>query len=113
MNLANTLQRVALADPRRPALFEGSRLLRDYGGLADRAARLAGAFAAGGLRPGDRVALFMHNHPAYLEVLYGAWWAGLVVVPVNAKLHLREAQWIVDHAQARQAFVTPDNGTGL
>ncbi len=113
MNLANTLQRVALADPRRPALFEGSRLLRDYGGLADRAARLAGAFAAGGLRPGDRVALFMHNHPAYLEVLYGAWWAGLVVVPVNAKLHPREAQWIVDHAQARQAFVTPDIGTGL
>ncbi len=55
----------------------------------------------------------MHNHPAYLEVLYGAWWAGLVVVPVNAKLHPREAQWIVDHAQARQAFVTPDIGTGL
>ena len=113
MNLANTLQRVALADPRRPALFEGSRLLRDYGALADRVARLAGAFASGGLRPGDRVALFMHNHPAYLEVLYGAWWAGLVVVPVNAKLHPREAQWIVDHAQARQAFVTPDIGTGL
>ena len=30
-------------------------------------------------RRGDRVAIFMRNHPAYLEVLYGAWWAGLVV----------------------------------
>ncbi len=113
MNLAHSLQRVALADPQRPALFEGSRQLRDYGGLADRVARLAAAFSAAGLVPGERVTLFMHNHPAYLELLYGAWWAGLVVVPVNAKLHLREAQWILDHAQARWAFVTPDVGAGL
>jgi len=113
MNLAQTLLRVARADPRRPALFEGSRQVRDYGALADRCARLAAAFRAAGLQPGDRVALFMRNHPAYLEVLYGAWWAGLVVVPMNAKLHLREAQWIVDHSQAVWAVVTPDVGEGL
>ncbi|MDF2466699.1 MAG: AMP-dependent synthetase [Ramlibacter sp.] len=113
MNLAQSLLRVARADPRRPALFEGRRLLRDYGALADRVARLASAFHAAGLKPGDRVALFMHNHPAYLEVMYGAWWAGLVVVPMNAKLHLREAQWIVDHSQAVWAFITPDVGQGL
>ncbi len=113
MNLAHTLARVALADPRRPALYEGSRLLRDYGALADRAARLAASFAAGGLRPGDRIAIFMRNHPAYLELLYGAWWAGLAVVPMNAKLHPREAQWILEHSQARWAFVTPDVGAGL
>jgi long-chain acyl-CoA synthetase len=46
-------------------------------------------------------------------VLYAAWWAGLAVVPINAKLHLREAQWILDHAQARWAFITPDVGAGL
>ena len=113
MNLANSLQRVALHDPHRPAVFEGSRLLHDYAAVADRAARLAGSLRAAGLLPGDRVALFMRNHPAYLEALYGAWWAGLVVVPTNAKLHLREAQWIVDHSQARWAFVTADVGTGL
>ena len=113
MNLANSLQRIAMADPRRPALYEGSRLVHDYRGLADRAARLASAFLAAGLQPGDRIAVFMRNHPAYLEVLYGAWWAGLAVVPMNAKLHLREAQWILDHAQARWAFVTSDVGEGL
>ena len=113
MNLAQSLRRVALADPRRPAVYEGDRLLRDYGALAERAARLAAALLASGLQPGDRVAIFMRNHPAYLEVLYGAWWAGLAVVPMNAKLHLREAQWILDHAQARWAFITPDVGAGL
>jgi long-chain acyl-CoA synthetase len=113
MNLAHSLRRVALMDPRRPALFEGDRQVRDYGDLAARAAILAAAFAAAGLRPGDRIALFMRNHPAYLEVMYAAWWAGLVIVPLNAKLHLREAQWVLDHAQARWAFITPDVGVGL
>ena len=113
MNLAESLLRIARADPRRPGLHEGSRLLRDYGQWAGRVARLAAAMRQGGLAPGDRVALFMRNHPAYLEVLYAAWWAGLAVVPVNAKLHVREAQWILDHAEARWAFVTPDVGTGL
>ena len=50
----------------------------------------------------------MRNHPRYLEILWGAWWAGLVVVPVNAKLHRREVEWIVDDAEARWAFVTRD-----
>jgi long-chain acyl-CoA synthetase len=113
MNLAQTLLRVALADPRRPALYEADRLLLNYGELADRVGRLAAAMLDGGLAPGDRVALFMRNHPAYLEVLYAAWWAGLAVVPINAKLHVREAQWILDHAQARWAFVTPDVGADL
>ncbi|RYF38345.1 MAG: long-chain fatty acid--CoA ligase, partial [Comamonadaceae bacterium] len=113
MNLANTLRRIALADPQRPALYEGTRLLHTYGELGARAARLASALRAQGLQAGDRVLLFMRNHPAYLELVYGCWWAGLAVVPVNAKLHLREAQWIAGHAQAHWAFVTADVGAGL
>ena len=30
------------------------------------------------------------------------------MVPINAKLHVREAEWIVANAQARWAFVTGD-----
>src|SRR5690606_29742651 len=68
---------------------------------------------AAGLQPGDRVLLFMRNHPRTLEVLCAAWWAGLVVVPVNAKLHPRETEWIVENAQARWGFVTADVAPGL
>jgi long-chain acyl-CoA synthetase len=113
MNLANTLRRIALADPDRPALYEGTRLRCSYGELASHVARIAAALRAQGLPPGERVLLFMRNHPAYLELMFAGWWAGLVVVPVNAKLHLREAQWIAEHAQARWAFVTADVGAGL
>ncbi len=47
MNLACALQRIALKDPARPALFHGEALLHDYG---DWACVLAGS--AGGLRAG-------------------------------------------------------------
>ena len=113
MNLANTLQRIALADPERPAVFFGEQLLHDYGQLARRAAGLAAALRGTGLVPGDRIALCLHNHPAYLELLYGAWWAGLAVVPVNAKLHAREAEWIIGHAGAKWTFATEDIAASL
>ena len=108
MNLAHLLQRMARQHPNRAALFQGTQAVATHGAWAQRSAHLAQQFQTAGLKPGDRVALFMHNHPRYLEVMFGAWWAGLVVVPINAKLHVREAQWIVDNAQASWAFVTRD-----
>jgi long-chain acyl-CoA synthetase len=73
---------------------------------AARSAGVAQRMREAGLQPGDRIVLFMRNHPRYLELLWGAWWAGLAVVPVNAKLHPAEVEWIVADAQARWAFVT-------
>ena len=108
MNLVHLLHRQALQAPERPAILEANRLHATYGQWADRAARLGAALRAQGLQPGDRVLLFMRNHPRYLEFMFGCWWAGLVVVPVNNKLHLKEVQWIADNAQARWAFVTRD-----
>jgi long-chain acyl-CoA synthetase len=116
MNLAHLLQRQALQGPMRPAILQADRLHASYGDWAGRAARLGAALQAQGLQTGDRVVLFMRNHPRYLEFMFGCWWAGLVVVPINNKLHLREVQWIADNAQARWAFVTRDlmpQGTGL
>ncbi len=108
MNLAHLLSRQAAKAPERVAILEGERLHARYGQWAERSARLGQALKAQGLVPGDRVLLFMHNHPRYLEFMFGCWWAGLVVVPVNAKLHIKEVQWIADNAQARWAFVTRD-----
>jgi long-chain acyl-CoA synthetase len=94
--------------PKRAAIFHGTQAVATYAQWAQRCAHLAQQFQNAGLQPGDRVAIFMHNHQRYLEVLIGAWWAGLAVVPINAKLHVREAQWIIDNAQACWAFVTSD-----
>ena len=108
MSLAHLLLRHAQQTPDRAAIFNGTALHATYGQWLARSAALAQRLQASGLKPGDRVVLFMRNHPRYLEILWAAWWAGLVVVPVNAKLHTREVEWIIDNAQARWAFVTRD-----
>ncbi|CAN0573902.1 unnamed protein product, partial [Laminaria digitata] len=69
---------------------------------------LAGALIARGIRPGDRVALFMKNVPDYLIAQYGAWYAGAAIVPINAKLHPREADFILTNSGASLVFATPD-----
>ncbi len=114
MNLAQLLVRAARLFPDRPALFHGEDLICDYRQLGERAARIAGYLARDcGLEPGERVALFMGNVPEYLELFYGIWYAGLVAVPINAKLHPREAQYIIEDAGAAVVFATPDLACAL
>lgn len=108
MSLVHLLLRHARQTPDRAAICHGTEAWATHGQWAQRSAGLAQRMVAAGLVPGDRVVLFMHNHPRYLEILWAAWWAGLVVVPVNAKLHPREAEWIVANAGARWGFVTHD-----
>jgi long-chain acyl-CoA synthetase len=108
MSVAHLLVRQATAAPARPAIFHGTEVWASHAQWAARSAALALRLRRAGLSPGDRLVLFMRNHPRYLEILWGAWWAGLVVVPVNAKLHPVEVEWIIDNAQARWAFVTAD-----
>lgn len=92
-----------------PAVLHGDVLIHSYGQLAARSASLGGAIRDQlGLRVGDRIALFMTNRPEYLEILYGVWWAGLVVVPVNAKLHPRELRTILEDSCSSCLFVSED-----
>lgn len=109
MNIAHHLDRMADLRPDLPALGDGERVVADFGALRGRVARLAGAMRGRlGLVAGDRVAVLMSNSPAYVEILYACWWAGLAAVPVNAKLHAREVAYVLDHSGARVAFVSAD-----
>ena len=109
MNLAHLLIRSARSFSAQPAIFEGKRQVHDYAGLATRAAVLANHLADDcALLPGDRVALVMTNNPSYVEVLFGIWHAGLVAVPINAKLHSREVGYVLQHSGARICFVSGD-----
>ncbi|WP_341891791.1 AMP-binding protein [Variovorax sp. YR752] len=110
--LAHLLLKQSRLQPARGAIFHGDAQHASHAQWAARSAGAAQRLRDAGLAPGERVVLFMRNHPRYLELLWAAWWAGLVVVPVNAKLHPREVEWIIADAQARWAFVTPDVAPG-
>jgi long-chain acyl-CoA synthetase len=109
MNLAYWLTRAGLSHRDLPALGLGSRVVRRYGDLAKRAAQIATSLREGhSLQPGDRVAIAAKNCPEYIELMFGAWHAGLAVVPANAKLHGRELGYILEHSGARACFASDD-----
>lgn len=108
MNLALWLHRAARLWPARPALLSGTQVVADYAGFAERVARLAASLQQDhGFARGDRAALFCKNSTDYLIALYAVWYAGGAVVPINAKLHPREAAWIIANAQATLLFADP------
>ncbi|MBH1935436.1 AMP-binding protein [Streptomyces sp. AV19] len=109
MNIADLLDEAAARTPGAPAVCEGAAVVHDYGELAARS-RAIGAALLGehGARPGDRIALAMRNTPLYPEVLFGAWWAGLVAVPMNARLHPKEFAVLAGDCGARVCVATDE-----
>ena len=108
MNTATLLSRAALEFPDRIAIAVGAQPQVSFGDLAVRVAALAfGLKALSGARPGDRVAIVASNRPEYVEVLFACWWAGLVAVPINAKLHPKEVQHILGDSEALAIFTCP------
>src|ERR1700730_8683107 len=109
MNVAEWLAATARLRPQAPALLTGFDLDADYEAFARRSAAIGAALSRQyAIAPGDRVALFATNRTQYLECLYGIWWIGAVAIPINAKLHGREAAWICGDAGAKLTFVSDD-----
>jgi long-chain acyl-CoA synthetase len=98
----------------RPAIAVGERTLHTWGTLAEAVARRgAGLRTSLDVAPGDRVMLFAANCPEYLEILFSIWHAGAVAVPVNSRLHAREAAELVETSGARICFAGRDLADGL
>jgi long-chain acyl-CoA synthetase len=55
----------------------------------------------------------MTNQPEFWEVLFGAWHAGMVAVPINPKLHSREIEFILAHSGACLCFISPDLSSSI
>lgn len=107
MNIANHMVRAGLAFGDNAAIAEGTAIQLNYRELANRVARLAGALTHKlRLDRGDRVALILNNSPQYIELMYACWHAGLIVVPVNAKLHKSDFAYILKHSGAVLCFTS-------
>jgi acyl-CoA synthetase (AMP-forming)/AMP-acid ligase II len=110
MNPAIWVQRQGRHRPDDPAIAVGERVHADWATFAGRVAAVAGGLRSGhGLSPGDRVAIVMRNRPEYMEALYGVWHAGLVAVPVNARLHREEFAYILEHSGAALVVTDPEH----
>lgn len=98
-NVGRLLYEAAKTYPERVALiFHGRQW--SYGELNDRVNALALGLTALGLKPGDRVVLWMKNCPQFIETMFACWKAGLVVVPLNARLGPAEVAFHVTDCAA-------------
>lgn len=109
MNLARFLHRASRMVPDRVAVFSGEAPVATFRSLEARVAGLATALQESlELKRGDRVLLLSRNCPEYLETLLASWWAGLTIVPINARLHAREVAYILSDTGARVCFSSAD-----
>jgi long-chain acyl-CoA synthetase len=112
MNVCTFLQKSARMEPGLAALIHGDEQI-SYAEFYSRALAIGGNLLARGLQPGDRVAFWLANSPRVLEVIFGCFSAGLVVVPINARLHARETAYIVSNSGARVLIHGPEYQAGI
>ncbi|MFG1359579.1 class I adenylate-forming enzyme family protein [Xanthobacter pseudotagetidis] len=111
MRLEVFIEAHALRRPDHPAVICGGERLT-YGQLQARITALAGAMSARGVRPGDRVLLYLSNGTAFVELTFAALSLGAIVVPATTRLTDTEVAYIAADAEPR--LVAHDGaGTGL
>ena len=98
--LPRALVEAARRHPERPLLrFEGATW--SYAGFADHVRVVAGALRGWGVRPGDRVALYLENSPSFLAAYLATLWCGAVMVPLNVRYRDAELRHMLADAEAR------------
>jgi fatty-acyl-CoA synthase len=77
--------------------------------LRERARRAGRALIASGIDPGERMGIWATNIPEWLELQFGAAYAGAVVVPMNPLYRASEVEFVLAKATAAACFVLPEN----
>ena len=104
-SVATAALRHAAADPGAVAVVDGATgetLTR--GELAARSAALAAGLRAGGVRPGDLVAVTMPNLAWWPVVALGVWRAGAVISPISPLWTADESARVLKRAAPRAAI---------
>ena len=89
MQLTQCLTRAVQTRHRFTATIYDDRK-RTWADVGQRVPRLAAGLRALGLKPGDRLAVLSLNSDNYIELLFAAAWASLVLVPLNTRWAIPE-----------------------
>src|ERR1700756_692178 len=86
--------------PERKALASGGTR-STFRELHDRVARIAGALSRHGFGIGHRLAILLPNEPDYIELVYACAWLGVIAVPLNTRLSVKEIDGVLTDAKPR------------
>ncbi len=98
-NYGDVWELVAEVQPDQPALIQGERRLR-WADFDRRADGVASWLLSLGVARQDKVALYLHNCPEYLEGLFASFKIGLVPVNTNYRYADDELAYLWDNADA-------------
>ena len=101
------LARARRAFPGKVAVVDGDGTEVSYDTLGRDGDAMAGALRAGGIRPGDRVAILDLNSRWLLAAHYGVPGSGAALVALNSRLAAPEYRDILAHSRARVLLVSP------
>ena len=94
------LERTTAANPGAPFLHFLGRTYA-YRDILAEARRFAAGLQAAGIKPGDRVGMFLPNVPIYASAYYGAMMAGAIVVNFSPLYSVEELAWQVGDSGTR------------
>lgn len=106
MHIGQLLTRAARHHSTNTAWYEGDRKI-SYAAADLRITRLASALRMLGMRTGDRVGMLLNNSPQALEVMLATMRAGLVIVPLNVRLHPDEHAYIIKDSGCSTLIMDP------
>src|SRR6056297_2973357 len=96
----------------RTALLRGDERL-DYAGLADAIRRVSAGFAGLGLRPGERVGVYLNKRLEAVQSYFGITHAGGVFVPINPSLKPAQVAHILKDCNVAALVTTEAQARGL
>ncbi len=106
-SLVQMLSEAIARNPRGEALVCGEVRLT-WEALGARIAQAAGALAARGVAPGDRVALLLGNRPEFVIAFLGAAWRGAIAVPISIREQKPGLAYILGHCAAKLVVHEPE-----
>ena len=104
MALTQLLRKAAQEAPQRAALRQDARMWT-FAQLQDGAARLASDLRALGVCDGQRVGMLAPNGIHYAAFMWGTWWAGGVINPVNVRWSAAEVAYSLDDSDTQILLV--------
>ena len=66
-------------------------------------------FLALGLNKGDKIGILLFNSVEYLELMYGAMYAGLSPVCINARYKTQELDYVLKDSECKYLFISSES----
>ncbi|MDX1950686.1 MAG: long-chain fatty acid--CoA ligase [Verrucomicrobiota bacterium] len=106
MNLAIVFATAVEKHGPKPLIFWGEEQF-NYHQVGSRAEWVSSELKKIGVRPGDRVGIWLKNCPEYVSVLFGVFLSGAVAVPINNFLKSDEVAFILGDSETSVLVTEP------